>query len=510
MHGTDVTRAASAQGVGGILPVGATNGMDKLFVTWLIVVASCGVLCFEPAQGTLRNVPPVADAGSSRYVATESVRLDGMRSYDPDGTPVMDYIWTQISGPALAIADADMATPTVSGFVQTGEVQPCVFELTVSDGRWVSSPACVELFIVPEFGSSRVELYNDAFDPNKPTIIYYGGGDCSTGYGRTVYGSRLPMVNHEWTDRANILWLPHGYDPDPGTLHSYVRCGDMLICFLSSLAPDYDRPIQTVGWSTGGQPALDVAIRINREYQDPRYAINRVTLLDTTGYCRDDVPYVQTYLSNPVAGEQCWVDNYVSTTGDGFTLLQGDVLNVVFDTYSHVLVNDWYGRSLLFPDMNDFNDGVVAGAYLSVIGQGRNLQLGRMPGLQAYRFKWYGDDNAGRMALYNPLVFPGRLPQPPELLGPARAANGRGVRLSCRPCENVVLYQHLFGSTRDGIDDYAVVAQSAGPSLRLLTSLPYPRVWWTVRVWDKYGSSIYADPICLDAKSLHLPVLPQN
>jgi len=485
-------------------------GMVRPCVARWVVTAEIVALSLGAAHAKVRNVPPVADPGPSRYVAVEPVKLDGTRSYDPDGTPVIDYRWTQVSGPALTIAGADTATPTISGFIQTEEVQACVFELTVGDGRWLSSPARVELFIVPEFGLNRVELYNDSLDPNKPTIIYYGGGDCSTGYGRTVYGSRLPMVNHEWTDRANILWLPYGYDPDPGTLHSYVRCGDMLICFLSALDPDYDRPVQTVGWSTGGQPALDVAIRINRDYKDPRYAVNRVTLLDTTGYCRDDVPYVETYLRNPVAGEQCWVDNYVSTSGDGFTLLYGDVLNVVFDTYSHVLVNDWYGRSLLFPDMNEFNDGIVAGAYLSVIGQGRNLQLGRLPAVQAYRFKWYGDDNAGYMAQYNPLVFPGRLPQPPELLGPTQLANGRGVRISCRPCEHAAVYQHLFGSTRDGIDDYSVVAQSASPPIRLLTSLPYPRTWWTVRVFDRYGSSIYADPICLDAESLRLPVVQKN
>lgn len=480
-----------------------------MLTAWVIVVAGAVLSHPGPADAEPRDRSPVADAGPSRYVAADPVRLDGTRSYSPDGSPILGYAWKQVSGPALIVTDADTVAPAVSGFVQTGEVQRCVIELTVSDGRRRSAAAGVELSIVPEFGSNRIEIYNpDPFDPNKPTIVYYGGGDCSTGYGRTVFGSRLPMVNHEWTDRANILWLPHGYDPDPGTLHSYVGCGDMLIGFLSSLAPEYDRPIQTVGWSTGGQPALDAAIRINLAYKDPRYAVNHVTLLDTTGYCRNDAPYVRTYLSNPVAGEQCWVDNYISTPGDGFMLLQGGVLNVVFDAYSHVLVNDWYGRSLLFPDMNDFNGGIVAGAYLSVVGEGHNLQLGRRPDMQAYRFEWYGDDNAGRMALYDPLVFPGRLPQPPELLGPTPLAQGRGVRLSCRSCENAVVYQHLLGSTRDGLDEYAVVAEAKTVPVHVLTSLPHPQAWWTVRVRDRYGSSIHADPVCLDAEALGLPVLP--
>lgn len=266
--------------------------MVRPLVIWFIAITEIFVLCSGAAQARLRNVPPVADAGPSRYVATEPIRLDGTGSYDPDGTPIMGYTWTQVSGPALAIVDADTPTPAVSGFVQTDAVQPCVVGLVVSDGRWLSPPARVELSIVPEFGSNRVELYCDAFDSDKPTIIYYGGGDCSTGYGRTVYGSRLP--------------------------------------------------------------------------------------------------------------------------------------------------------------------------------------------------------------------------QPPELLGPTRLANGRGVRLSCRSCRNAVLYQHLFGSTPDGIDDYAIVAQAVTPPIRLLTSLPYPQVWWTVRVRDKYGSTIHADPIRLDAKSLHLPIVPPH
>jgi hypothetical protein len=36
----------------------------------------------------------------------------------------------------------------------------------------------------------------------------------------------------------------------------------MIIVYLSSVAPDYRQPIQTSGWSTGGQPAIDVALRL--------------------------------------------------------------------------------------------------------------------------------------------------------------------------------------------------------------------------------------------------------
>ena len=54
----------------------------------------------------------------------------------------------------------------------------------------------------------------------------------------------------------------------------------MIIVFISKVAPNYAQPIQTMGWSTGGQPALDAGIRLNRVYKDRRYAVNHVTELD--------------------------------------------------------------------------------------------------------------------------------------------------------------------------------------------------------------------------------------
>ena len=55
---------------------------------------------------------------------------------------------------------------------------------------------------------------------------------------------------------------------------------DQLIAFLSSVAPDYQQAIQTIGFSTGGMPAIGSAVRLNTVYADPRFAVNRVTLLD--------------------------------------------------------------------------------------------------------------------------------------------------------------------------------------------------------------------------------------
>ncbi|MBW8888274.1 MAG: S8 family serine peptidase [Fibrobacteres bacterium] len=82
------------------------------------------------------NQPPVADAGPDRtLLPNHSTYLDGGASSDPDGYPQpLAYVWAQISGPAVALANANSVlasfTPTVPGTY--------VFRLTVADGSAAS------------------------------------------------------------------------------------------------------------------------------------------------------------------------------------------------------------------------------------------------------------------------------------------------------------------------------------------------------------------------------------
>ncbi len=76
----------------------------------------------------------------------------------------------------------------------------------------------------------------------------------------------------------------------------------------------YNQPIQTSGHSTDGMPAIDVGLHLNLTYEDPRYAVNRVTFFDVA--CRDTVTYsscIERFIASAVDGEQGWVDNYPST-----------------------------------------------------------------------------------------------------------------------------------------------------------------------------------------------------
>ena len=461
-----------------------------------IVISLFILTVYSGGHNSMANEPPVADAGSSRYAATEPVHLDGSNSYDPDESGPLSYTWRQVSGPPADISQADAPTPIVGGFVQTDTLQELTFELVVSDGQAASLPGTVKVVVVPGFGESSLELTSASFDPDKPTFIYFGGGDCITGYQGQI-PAFLP-----WMKRANAIGFPQGYSPDQsGSLRTYYKYADMIIVYLSSEAPDYTQPIQTAGWSTGGQPALDVGVHMNRTYRDPRYAVNRVTFLDV-GYCLQQPERINVFLDNPVDSEQCWIDNYDANNKYYYP----NVLNVDSDL-SHAGIRNWFAWSTVRPDANKFNGGVIAGMYWSVAGPGKNLQLASTPGIQTYRFKWRGSFTSGYMEFHDESKHPGRLPEPITLLGPVGAVGFDDVVLTCQDSENTVKYELLFGQEPHRVTDYAVMSETPTPPGYVVTELPFPETWWTVRATDQHGSTIYADPLRLDPFLLSLPIM---
>ena len=493
--------------------------MTKERNTILIVLIALCVLC--PAKSMAQNSPPIADAGLSRYAAQDPVVLDGTGSFDPDNSGLLSYTWRQIAGPSVVIIDANTATPTIAGSIQTGTgrgglptitiggftqtdaIQECEFELVVSDGELTSLPDTVKVIIVPDFGADTLQQANPPFDRNKPTLIFFGGGNCVTGSGS--------WSSPAWAEKANIINFPtYGPDASFEGLRTYYRYGDRIIVYLSSVAPDYKQPIQTSGFSTGGQPAIDVGIRLNLTYVDARYAVNRVTFFDSTRYCRDYPFSISQFLDSSVDGEQCWIDNYTSNTTSptpAWPSLYPNVLNAG-STLSHAGVRDWYRNSLTGSDMNQFNNGVIAGAYWSVIGPGKNLQLASTPDTLTYTFQWYGSSSSGYMDFDDESTYPGRLPEPVTLVGPEDGAlvDANGAVLSCEESENAVGYQLLFGPDPYRVMDYGIICDTPSPPTEVITTFPFEQTWWTVKVRDQYGSTIYADPICINAENVTPPV----
>ena len=424
------------------------------------------------AVGIGPNHAPVADAGLPRYVVGGSVTQDGTGSYDPDGYGTLTYQWRQMSGPTANISGADTATPVLSGIIQRATNQTCVLELTVSDGYLVSAPSMTRVTVVGNFGTNALRLANPPFDPAKPTIVAFGGGDCATGSGMTFGGV--------WEERAN--WLTVNSYGSP-----YYRYGDMLIIYLSSVAPNYRQSIQTIGYSTGNLPAMDAAWYMNATYKDARYAVNRVSLLDPV--CGSLAFRVTPFNTNSIAGEQCWVDNYLSYDPNfPVTPALPGAMNVVCrPPRSHSYPVARYSTSSLDYE----NNGLTAFAYLSLIGAGKNYQLNTAS--QKY---YLAIETNESIALFNQSQFPGKILAPVELTGPADGAilPPAGAAFGCEPVENAVRYQLLVGAAPDRVMDYAVLLDTLTPPAHMLATLPHQNAWWTVKAIDQFSSSIYADP----------------
>jgi hypothetical protein len=465
------------------------------------------------------NIGPVADAGSSRYAGPDPVLLDGTGSYDPDNTGTLSYTWRQIAGPSVVIIDANTDTPTIAGsmvpgegrdstpepdgFTQTDEIQECEFELIVSDGKLTSLPDTVKVIIVPDFGDSTLELENPPFDPDKPTIIYFGGGDATSGDvidGMNGLTGQL-WNNDAWNSRANVISFPSGYYPDSSHYEpwaTYYRYGDLIIVYLSSVAPNYQQPIQTMGFSLGGNPTLDLGIRLN-SYSDARYDVHHVTAIDAATRAQPefggswDLYYqvVELFLNSSVDGEPCWLDFYYGTVGWPYEPFPRNDILWVRSGLGHSQVLDWYKNSITSNDMNKFNGGVVAGAYWSVVGPGKNLQLDRT---DAYYFHWNGGTQSGNMNFYNEAQYPGRLPEPVTLIEPVDVEDPNGFVLTCEASVNAVGYELLSGTDPYRVMDYEIISDTPTPPNDVITIPTSEGIWWTVRVRDQNGSTIYADP----------------
>jgi hypothetical protein len=478
------------------------------------------LLAQRGVSSNFEGIPPIANAGFSRYAGPDPIVLDGTASYDPDNSGTLSYKWQQISGPSVVISDSNTATPTISGFVQTDEIQLCEFELVVSDDELKSQPDIVKIIIVREFGNSKLIHLNPPFDPDKPTWIRFGGlGGCGNIGSKPSWFANWPEDWGGWgilDEKVNCIWFEQiqPYDFEAGK-----KIGDMLIVYLSSHAPDYKQPIQSDGHSAGGQPAIDIGIYLNETYADARYAVNRVTLLDAAGYCRDYSISIDRFLASAVDGEQCWIDSYPATLPGSYGQkmdygFQANVLTVWFDEatgphgtqFKHELPLNFYGNSLIDKNLQRFNHGVVAGAYWSVIGPGKNLQLASTPGVETYKFTWYGSAFSGYMDFYDEHNHPGRLPEPVTLFIWGDALDPNGIVLTCKESENAVGYELLFGPNPYRVMDYDIISDTSTPPSDVITTLPFDETWWTVRVRDQYGSTIYADPKRIDSPILSLPI----
>lgn len=460
---------------------------SELSVYVFELIVNDGELDSEPdiVGIVIGNHAPVANVGLSQYTAGDPVVLDGSGSFDRDVFGEISYQWQQISGPPVDISDENTVMPSISGFTQTNEIQRCEFELTVSDGDMDSEPDTVEIIIVPDFGNVNFAVMNPPFDPDKPTIVAFGEGDCEGG------GYLVFPEPDDWYAKANFLTIS-SYGPP------YDRYADSLIVFLSSVAPSYIQPIQTIGFDTGNMPAIDVANRMNEIYTDARFAVNRVSFLDAT--CRDYSDDIARFLASSVDGEPCWIDNYYATEGRHYP----GTLNIRFPApnANHSTPLNWYRQSYNIGSGARrrplYNSGRAAGFYISVAGPNKNLRLA--PDANNYYFEW--DSRTDYLNFYDESLHPARIPEAVTLVGPEDGAvvDANGVVLSCDISENAVSYQLLFGAAPDRLN--YLVSETPGPPEETITTFPFETTYWTIKVRDEYGSTVYTDPIRIKAQNV--------
>ncbi len=110
----------------------------------------CMVVGIEPD-----NTSPSVNAGDGQSVEEETeVTLSGSATDpEPDSTPISAYLWTQISGPAAAIANATTTTATITTPNVHSDGTELVFQLRADDGNRAYGTATVTITVNNTDGS---------------------------------------------------------------------------------------------------------------------------------------------------------------------------------------------------------------------------------------------------------------------------------------------------------------------------------------------------------------------
>src|SRR5579863_4582412 len=134
-----------------------SNLVDPKYVFSLTVKDQNGATGTDSVQITVLpaiNKAPVANAGAGVNITlpTNSVNLDGSKSYDPDGT-ISTYSWTKITGPNTPVSTGNnTALLSLSGLV----AGTYTYQLTVTDNSGASSTSRVKVIVTAAANKSPI------------------------------------------------------------------------------------------------------------------------------------------------------------------------------------------------------------------------------------------------------------------------------------------------------------------------------------------------------------------
>src|SRR5690349_7114860 len=105
-----------------------------------------------PKQQSSQSTIPIANAGSNINVhSSDQVKLDGSKSYDPNGHS-LSYSWVQFSGgPAVSLSKDNTAKPTFVApkVTDMSGSTTLTFQLVVNNGKFNSIPSYVSVSVKP-------------------------------------------------------------------------------------------------------------------------------------------------------------------------------------------------------------------------------------------------------------------------------------------------------------------------------------------------------------------------
>ncbi len=142
------------------------------------------------------DVAPIANAGNDTTITlpVNSVKLDGTKSYDPDG-PIVSYSWFQSSGASgVTIVNANTSTPTVVGLPSAGSY---TFVLTVMDNAGLTGSDSVTVTLNAGSGGPGNEATLTA-NAGKDTVVALPVSNLALdGSGSTDAGGTI--ISYAWS-----------------------------------------------------------------------------------------------------------------------------------------------------------------------------------------------------------------------------------------------------------------------------------------------------------------------
>lgn len=187
------------------------------------------------------NSPPVADAGNDATAKPGVVvTLDGSRSFDPDGDATLQFEWTQVYGPLVALSPGPgVANPSFTVPSHVGAA--LVFKLRVSDGLESSVPSVgldsslADTVAIAIVDNSRpvAAAGLDQSVPEGSFVLLDGGGSFDSDAG--------DMLSYEWRQIGGVaVTLMNPTTPTPSFIAPMVPAGTNTALTFQLVVRDND------------------------------------------------------------------------------------------------------------------------------------------------------------------------------------------------------------------------------------------------------------------------------